>query len=174
MGMLWTWRWGCTLTYTELCVSRVCKGPIATTTFSSHRFFSYSLEGMRLGNHICTLLLGVCKPASSSGHCKQASGRKSVVSILSRFTSLNLHWHSGKRSSTGYLFTTDFFFNLCWNEWVYLGSRKSKATEYSVGFVLPCKQRRFQPTMMPSRLPKMFSTSHGKMPCSSFRESRHK
>lgn len=96
-----------------------------------------------------------------------------VVNNLCSLTSVNLGLHNGKGSNTGHLFTSSFL-NLCWNEWVYLGSRKSKATEYSLGFVLPCKQRRFQPTMIPSRLPKMLSTSHWKMPWSSFRENRHK
>lgn len=49
----------------------------------------------------------------------------------------------------------------------YPGSRNSIAMLYSTGLTRPCKQRRFQPMRTPSKLPKMLSTSHGNMACSS-------
>lgn len=62
---------------------------------------------------------------------------------------------------------------LCiYDDETHAGSRKSRAMLYSVGFVLPCKQRRFHPRIIPSKLPKMFSTSQGKMACSSFKNGR--
>lgn len=95
---------------TEPYVYSVCKVPTtaSTTTFSSYKFFSYSLEDMRLGNHIYILLFGVYTPASSLVHCKRASERKPMVSTLSCLTFMNLCLHNRKRSNTGWLFTTHF------------------------------------------------------------------
>lgn len=151
-----------------------CMQTASTTTTSL--LTNYSVTHWKIWNWEIISVFFCLEFVNQLHHRATANKHQKVnptANSLCCLTSVNLGLHNGKRPNTGYLFTNTFL-HLCWNEWVYLGSRKSKATEYSLGFVLPCKQRRFQPTMMPSRLPKMLSTSHGKMPCSSFRENRHR
>lgn len=81
----------------------MCSVPAAATpTFSSYKCFSYSLEDRRLGNHICTLLLGACTPASSLGRCKRVLKRKYMISILFCLASVFICWHNVGKSNTGY------------------------------------------------------------------------